>query len=220
MCEERYLSLDLESTPRLGYRLTCTDPERRRRFARALRLAVKLANDAAQKLTTSPVDKNISRLFVFFFGTTPEYWVSWAKMTAGALVAHRFKTAARELAGARRVTYTCEAGVTGHCGAGTNAVTSGPVSVRLCDGFWINGGRDRTEAQMAGTLLHEGLHAVYRALFSHAERRGVPRPRIAECRRDNTRCFHAFALRAAGYGADRYLIPQCRRSAAQCTTRR
>jgi hypothetical protein len=112
----------------------------------------------------------------------------------------------RELGGGRRITYTC-GGATGTC-AGTRAITMGKSAVTLCDDFW---GPNRSLADMAGTLLHEGMHAVYWDLFDHSVA-----PGIAECRRDNARCFQGFALRLGGFGAANDIRSGCRRTPLQC----
>jgi hypothetical protein len=202
----------------LGYRL---DPAcgaaRRQRFDSALRLAVRLARAAGTALTpggdetTVAAARRISpearRLFIYFFGTTPEHKPSWAApRTAAGLVGRRFKSVARELGGGRRITYTC-GGATGTC-AGTRAITMGKSAVTLCDDFW---GPNRSLADMAGTLLHEGMHAVYWDLFDHSVA-----PGIAECRRDNARCFQGFALRLGGFGAADDIRSGCRRTPLQC----
>lgn len=198
---------------RLGFVLTCTDPQRRQRFRAALRLAISIARTAAARLTAPRIDNRTRDLFIHFFGTRPDHRPSWATRTAAGLVAHRYTMVARELAGGRRFRYTCVSGTVGDCatsapGRVVVAATTGKSAVTLCDAFFAPG---RSISQMAGTLLHEGMHAVYQDLFFHAVARG-----IAECRRDNARCFQAFALRVRGFGVESDIRTRCRRSAAQC----
>jgi hypothetical protein len=203
-----------DGAPAPRFRVTCPGltAARRRQLRSAVALAVRVANEAARRLRARPVDAEARRLFAHFFGTSPEHRVPWATRTAGDLVAYRFELVARELAGGRIVHYTCVTGNVGECasapGSSTIAVTMGPSAVTLCDGFWAPG---RTVTNMAGTLLHEGMHAVMGDLFDHAVASG-----IAECRRDNARCFQAFALRLAGHGVSSDIRTRCRRSRAQC----
>jgi hypothetical protein len=117
------------------------------------------------------------------------------------------------LAGGRRFRYTCVSGNVGDCAPSSPgnvviAATTGKSAVTLCDAFFAPG---RSVSQMAGTLPHEGMHATYLDLFDQAVAR-----RIAECRRDNARCFQAFALRLRGFGVESDIPTRCRRSAAEC----
>ena len=213
---EDALDSDVEGdqfTPgRLGFVLTCTDPQRRQRFRAALRLAISIARTSASRLMAPRIDDQARRLFIHFFGTRPEHRPAWATRTAAGLVAHRFSMVARALAGGRRFRYTCVSGAVGDCAPSPGfvviAATTGKSAVTLCDAFFAPG---RSISQMAGTLLHEGMHAVYQDLFFHAVARG-----IAECRRDNARCFQAFALRLRGFGAEADIHTGCRRTAVEC----
>jgi hypothetical protein len=87
------------------------------------------------------------------------------------------------------------------------ANTTGKSAIALCDAFFDG----RTVDQMAGTLIHEGMHAVYGQLFFHAVQRG-----IAECRRDNARCFQAFALLLRDFTTEPDIENGCQRTPAQC----
>lgn len=197
----------------LGFVLTCTNAQRRQQFRAALRLAIALAREAAAKLTARTVDTQTRNLFIHFFGTRPDHRPPWAApRTAAQLVAHRYTMVARELAGGRRFRYTCVTGAVGDCapsrpGNVVIAATTGKSAISLCDAFFTG----RRIDQMAGTLIHEGMHAVYWDLFDHAVARG-----IAECRRDNARCFQAFALRLRGFGVEADIRTRCRRTPAQC----
>jgi hypothetical protein len=188
------------------YRLSCPHAHHRRPFAQAHRLAVRVAQEAARRLSAPLLDAEATRLFIYFFGTRPETHIPWAGRSAGALVAHRFKKVADELGGGRRFTFTCISGATGDCSSLPFAVTIGKSAVTLCDPFW-----GRSVSDMAGTILHEAMHAVYGELFFHAVGSG-----IAECRRDNPRCYQGFALRLSGHGASRGVRDGCRRTPAQC----
>ena len=200
----------------LGFVLTCANRQRQQRFRAALQMAISVAENAARQLSP-PRGRRISRqahdLFVDLFGTQPNHRPAWADRTAAGLVAHRYRMVARELAGGRRFRYTCVTGAVGDCapsapGRVVLAATTGKSAITLCDAFF---GPGRTIAQMAGTILHEGMHAVYQDLFDHAVARG-----IAECRRDNARCFQSFALRLRGIAVKADILNRCRRSNAQC----
>jgi hypothetical protein len=197
----------------LGFVLSCPNAQRRQRFRAALRLAITLAREAAARLTAPSIDNRTRDLFIHFFGSRPEHRPPWAApRTAAGLVAHRYTMVARELAGGRRFRYTCVTGPVGDCmpsrpGLVVIANTTGRSAISLCDAFFDG----RRIDQMAGTLIHEGMHAVYQELFFHAVRRG-----IAECRRDNARCFQGFALRLRGFGAEADIRNGCRRTPAQC----
>jgi hypothetical protein len=206
----------------LGFVLNCPSAQRRQRFRAALRLAIALAREAAAKLTAPSLDTQTRNLFIHFFGTQPDRRPPWAApRTAAQLVAHRYTMVARELAGGRRFRYTCQAGAVGACepsqpGNVVIAATTAKSAITLCDHFFDG----RRVDQMAGTIIHEGMHAVYWDLFDHSVPRGIPsrphRDGTAECRRDNARCFQGFALRLRGFGAEADIRDGCRRTPAQC----
>jgi len=208
----------------LGFVLTCANRQRQQRFRLALRRAIWLARNAASRLTAPRMDQHTRNMFVRFFATSPGHRPPWAApRTAGALVAHRLRRVAEELGGGRRFRYTCVSGNVGACepppdppGTFIIAATTGKSAITLCDRFFTG----RTIDQMAGTLIHEGLHAIYWDLFDHSVRRGAPsrlsRRGTAECRRDNSYCLQSFALRVANRPAEDGIQNPCRRTPAEC----
>jgi hypothetical protein len=183
---------------------------------RGIRDAIWLAENAASKLSAR--DAEAVRLFRFFFGD-PERPVPWAdKRPAADLVAHRFQAAAKGFR--TRVPHMrCAAVGSGaeDCSGEAAFVVprSGPTAniplprntITLCAPFWST-----TNAfHRAAMLLHEMLHLLFWEFFGHQEnlpRQGDPEER----RRDNSYCYHVFALRVAKHGA-----PQAWRS--RCTDR-
>jgi len=208
----------------LGFVLTCANRQRQQRFRLALGRAIWLAQNAATRLTARRIDQHTHNMFVRFFATQPGHRPPWAApRTAAQLVAHRFRRVAEELAGGRRFTYTCVSGNVGACapppappGTFIIAATTGKSAITLCDRFFTG----RTIDQMAGTIIHEGLHAIYWDLFDHSVRRGgasrLSRRGTAECRRDNSYCFQSFALRVANRPAEDGIQNPCRRMPAEC----
>lgn len=167
---------------------------------RAIRDAINLASNAADKLEASPRDADTVRLFRFFFGHDPSRPVPWAgNKESGASVAHRFRKVAEALQG-RGTLYRC-----GCPGAAptVNARASRPNTVRLCPRFW-----GQSAAFRAGIVLHEMLHLLYE-FFRHF--RTPPHPNDPqERRRDNSHCYEAFAMRVAGHAAARSDVTRCR----------
>jgi len=189
----------------------------------AIREAIKLANNAALKLDAAikvqpslrTVEaKNTARLFRFFFGHDPSRLVQHANNQAsGAIIAHRFRTVARELGGRRRIIFRCDAGCAPTTRARTNQAAE-PNVVNLCATFWNPPRGDSRGLPptflRAGTIIHEMLHVLYHEFFHHAGHpSGDP-----EMRRDNAHCYKAFALRVAGFGGDRLAVAACRRRPA------
>jgi len=184
---------------------------------RAIRDAISLADNAAAKLKAR--DGEALRLFRFFFGDPGP--VSWANnKPALDLVADRFLAVAN---GFRKRVPHFRCAIVGlgaeDCGATTNAFTvprRDPTAtiplprntIILCPPFWAMASHLR-----AGVLLHEMLHLLFWEFFGHQV--NLPRPGDpAERRRDNARCFEAFALRVAGHGADPHDVRCCRQPAS------
>lgn len=168
---------------------------------RAIRDAISLATNAANKLQANPRDtKTTVRLFRAFFGHPPSRPVHWANnQESGAVVAQRFRECAKELGGGRRTLYRC--GCPG-AGPGVRARTIGPVEVRLCAPFWNASPQPGLSDRFfrAGVILHEMLHQLFLEFIRHDPN---------ERRRNNAHCYEAFAMRLAGHAADRSDVTQC-----------
>jgi hypothetical protein len=180
--------------------------------ARAIQDAIRLADNAAAKLTAR--DAEALRLFRFFFDD-PLRAVPWADgRPAADLVAHRFSAAA---AGFRtRVPHIrCSATCTDNAFTQARAAPTAQIplprnTIVLCPPFWGVGpaGTD-VRSWRAAILLHEMLHLLFWQFFGHQF--NLPRPGDPEeRRRDNSHCYEAFALRAAGHGADGFDVAACR----------
>lgn len=207
--------------PRTIHRLDCpagcpgglTEAQCAPIVSRAVSAAIKLANNAANKLEAATkiepskrdsVAKETARLFKVYFGHDPSKPISHAGNEAsGVNVANRFRAVAKELAGGRRFVFRC---VLATCPEGT-ASTPGDAThppccangsrafavlgaahrnvVHLCPPFW-----NLPEASRGGTILHELLHLRYPTFLAHAFRRA------------NAHCYKAFALRVGGHGRD------------------
>jgi hypothetical protein len=155
---------------------------------RAILDAISLASNAASRLEADPPSAATIGHFRDLFGHPPSRPVPWAgNRASGALVAHRFRRVADGFR--TRVThYSC--GCPG-AAATVNARAARPNLIRLCPRFWT-----QSRFLRAGILLHEMIHLLYFSFFRHFR---TP-PRVddpQERRRDNARCYEAFALLAA-----------------------
>jgi hypothetical protein len=188
--------------------------------------AVKLANNAAARIeaatSLAPAArdeeaKETARLYKFFFGHDPTFPVPWAgNQASGISVAKRYRAVARELGGGRRMTFRClpttaACGSTDFtcCAAGDYAWVKQdriPNVIHLCERFWnpppgLPGLPPL--AIRAGTLIHEMLHLLFEDFLLH----NPPG-------RPNAYCYDAFAMRIAGFGANRSDVDQCRTGVA------
>ena len=178
----------------------------------AIRTAVRLASNAANKVDTAisvaPAARDAdarrtARFFRCFFGHDPSRPVPWAGNEAsGVSVAKRFRAAAHELNGGRRVIYRCQPTQVGCgqqdqpcCNPNENAWFHPDLrnTINLCAPFWA---ADRNIR--AGILIHEMLHM----LFEHLQDEDQGRIRNA--------CYEAFALRLAGVAPDPFDVCNCR----------
>jgi hypothetical protein len=181
----------------------------------AIRLALNAANRVEAAIAVPPASRDpnarqTARLFTFFFGHDPSRPIPWAgNQESGVSVAARFRAVANELNGGRRVTFHCRPTQAG-CGANLTCCdpnqnawfsTGVPNAVNLCTGFWNPpaGLRGLPPVNFrAAVIIHEMLHM----LFEDLRDAGHGRPRAA--------CYEAFALRAAGFGADPIDVTRCR----------
>jgi len=179
---------------------------------RATQDAIVLAENAAAKLTAR--DNEALRLFRFFFGD-PERRVPWANNRPAAdLVADRFRAVAHGFrTRVPHIRCSTDAGCNAFVQPRAAPSPTNPLprnSIFLCPPFWsaaIPGTVPRF--WRAAILLHEMLHLLYWQFFGHQE--NLPRPGDPEeRRRDNARCYEAFALRVAGHGADAADVAACR----------
>lgn len=189
----------------------------------AILAAIRLANNAADRVEAAtrfapglrdPEAAETARLFRFFFGHDPTRPVTWAGNAAsGASVALRFRRVAQELDGGRRMVFRCSCpGADAETRARTNQAVE-PNTVNLCTRFWNPppGLKGLPPPYFrAGIILHEMFHVLYHEFFHHP---GHPSGDI-ERRRDNAHCYEAFALRAAGFGADPSDVTQCKANLA------
>jgi len=168
---------------------------------RAIRDAISLAENAASKLKAR--DGEAVRLFRAFFGD-PSRPVPWANnQQAADLGADRFRAAA---SGFRtRVPHIRCATAANNCGTEAAFVEpraapspANPLprnTIVLCPAFWSTA----SAFNRAAMLLHEMLHLLFWEFFGHQV--DLPRPGDPEeRRRDNSNCYHVFALRLAGHG--------------------
>jgi Lysine-specific metallo-endopeptidase len=185
----------------------------------AVREAIKLADNAASKIEAAiavppaargPEAEKTAKFFSFFFGHDPSQPITWAgNDESGVSVAARFRSVAKELNGGRRVTFVCRPTQVGCgnnltcCDPNDNAwfSTGVPNTVNLCAGFWNPPANLRGLPVLnfrAAIIIHEMLHMLFEFL------RDVGHGRARAC------CYEAFALRAAGFGADPFDVCQCR----------
>jgi lysine-specific metallo-endopeptidase family protein len=182
----------------------------------AIRLATNAADRIDQALQVPPASRDANaqqtaRFFLFFFGHDPSRPIEWAgNQESGVSVAARFRSVANELNGGRRITFHCEPtrpdcvlGDPTCCRPDVNAsfIPAVPNSVKLCAGFWNPPANLRGLPGVnyrAAIIIHEMLHM----LFEDLRDVGHGRARAA--------CYEAFALRAAGFGADPFDVCQCR----------
>lgn len=161
--------------------------------------AIRLANNAASKLEA--VSPETARLFRFFFCHDPSRPVPWAGNEAsGSIVARRFRAAARELGGGRRIIFRCDP----DCPAGARGFSlAEPNVISLCGPFWNPPPQPGLppEGFRAGVILHEMFHV----LFTMRHIADDPN----EKRTNNAHCLRAFALRAMGYGQDNLALGRC-----------
>jgi hypothetical protein len=182
---------------------------------RAIREAIRLAENAATKLEAR--DEEALRLFRFFFGD-PTRPVPWANnQPAADLVAFRFRAVAD---GFRTRVPHIRCGTAADCGtavafvqpraAASPAIPLPRNTIVLCPPFWRAGVPGTDSASWRGaTLLHEMLHLLFWEFFGHQA--NLPRPMDPEeRRRDNSNCYESFALRLAGHGADATAVADCR----------
>jgi hypothetical protein len=179
---------------------------------RAIRDAIWLADNAVDRLSAR--DNKAVRLFRTFFGN-PSRPVPWAKNRPAAdLVADRFRAVSRAFR--TRVPHFRCATAADDCGlfaafvvpsaAPTALVPLPRNTIILCPPFWTANAFNR-----AAALLHEMLHLLFWEFFGHQV--NLPRPGDPEeRRRDNSYCYHVFALRLADHG-----VPAATRS--RCTDR-
>lgn len=177
---------------------------------RAIQDAIWLAENAAAKLTAR--DGEALRLFRFFFGD-PERPVPWANNRPAAdLAADRFRAVAE---GFRTRVPHIRCSTNADCNAFVNAdATSSAANpfprntIFVCTPFW--GAADPGTVPRfwrAAILHHEMLHLLYWRFFSHQETL-LPGD-SEERRRDNARCYEAFALRVARHGASAADVAAC-----------
>ncbi len=201
----------------------CTLPtaaQCRRALRQAIIRAIGVATHAADKIDTAisvapgarDADaRRTARFFRCFFGHDPSRPVSWAGNEAsGVSVAKRFRAAARELDGGRRVVFRCLPAQVGCadndptcCAPNDTAWVANAAmlvdhpdlrnTVSLCPRFWA-ANRDIR----AGIIVHEMLHM----LFGHLDDVGQGRIRNA--------CYEAFALRLAGVTPSPFDVCNCR----------
>ena len=184
---------------------------------RAIQDAIRLAQNAASKLTARDVEA--IRLFRFFFGD-PERPIPWANHRRAAdLVAHRFQTVADGFR-SRVPHIRCATAADADCGATvafvvprrapTAAIPLPRNTISLCPPFWGAAPAGTVPRfWRAATLLHEMLHLLFSNFFGHQV--NLPRPGDPEeRRRDNSNCYESFALRVAGHGADATAVTDCR----------
>lgn len=178
---------------------------------RAIHDAIWLAENAADKLTAR--DNEALRLFRFFFGA-PLLQVPWANNRPAAdLVADRFRAAARGFrTRVPHIRCSTQDGCNAFVDADAPASAANPLprnTIFVCPPFW--GGPPPGNVVTfwrAAILLHEMFHLLYWRFFSHQE---TLLPGDAEeRRRDNARCYEAFALRVAGHGSNTGDVAACR----------
>jgi hypothetical protein len=223
--------------PRTIHRLDCsagcpgglTEAQCAPIVSRAVTQAIKLANNAANKLEAptkiepSKRDndaKETARLFRAFFGHDPTTKIKDAgNEPSGVSIITRFRAVAKELDDpihGRRIVFRClptrdpcaDTDFT-CCAPGARGwvqQTGVPNVVHLCDLFWAPGiGLPGLpiETFRGAVILHEMLHM----LFGQSS---GPGGFLGDAgRRANAHCYRAFALRVAGFGQDLGAIGNC-----------
>jgi hypothetical protein len=146
----------------------------------------------------TPEDRNIARLFQFFFRHDPDTLIPWAgNKPSGVNVAHRLRKAAEALT-KRGIHYRCAC--PGAPATRRGQAAPGGIHIDLCNAFWNVPAGLRMDATTfrAGIILHETLHVIYDSIDD------------AGAHRANDHCYEAFAMRAAGHAADPSDVRQCR----------
>lgn len=182
----------------------------RQAVIRAISLATNGADKIEAAISVAPGARDAdarrtARFFRCFFGHDPSRPVPWAGNEAsGVSVAKRFRAAASELNGGRRIIFQCQPDRVG-CGHEDQPCCNPDENenawfhpnlrntVNLCPPFWA-ANRDIR----AGIIIHEVLHM----LFGHLQ--DVGRGRILNA------CYEAFALRLAGVAPDAFDVCNCR----------
>jgi hypothetical protein len=179
--------------------------------SRGIRDAIFLAENAAAKLAAR--DAEALRLFRFFFGD-PLRPVPWANNKPAAdLVADRFRAVAHAFR--TRVPHI-RCSTDDECNAFVNAeapvTAENPLpanTIFVCTPFWGPPPAGMVPRFFrAAILAHEMLHLIFWRFFSHQETL-LPGDQ-EERRRDNSRCYEAFALRVASHGASAGDVAACR----------
>ncbi|MET0657710.1 MAG: hypothetical protein ABW110_06080 [Steroidobacteraceae bacterium] len=197
--------LDAGTCPPAGFTLAQATTAVRR--ARAVALAI--LKSASSKLDSieqkrvsgqlrSDEDKRVAKLFLFFFRHDPNHPIPWAdNKPSGVNVAHRLRKAAEALV-KRGLHYRCAC--PGAPATRRGQAAPGDTHIDLCNAFWnVPAGLHMdAETFRAGVILHEVLHVIYNTIDDAGPHRA------------NDHCYEAFAMRAAGHGADRSDVRQCR----------
>jgi hypothetical protein len=191
--------------------------------------AIKLANDAASKIKAAterePDQRNkaetrTAELFKYFFGHDPSTLITEAGNKAsasGASVAYRFQWVARELGGGRRIVFRCLDtradchAVSQHappltcCCPGdvvrpaSRPMLGSPTEVELCSEFW----NPPAVRGLPPPFYRAGK--IMRAMFDL-----VLRDLVLGTQRSISRCYEAFALRVAEFGAEPQVVCWCK----------
>jgi hypothetical protein len=197
--------LDAGTCPPAGFTMAQATTAVRR--ARAVALSI--LKSAASKLDSieqkrvsgqprSDEDKRVAKLFLFFFRHDPNHPIPWAdNKPSGVNVAHRLRKAAEALV-KRGLHYRCAC--PGAPATRRGQAAPGDTHIDLCNAFWnVPAGLHMdAETFRAGVILHEVLHVIYDTIDDAGPHRA------------NDHCYEAFAMRAAGHGADRSDVRQCR----------
>jgi hypothetical protein len=176
---------------------------------RARSVALGILKSAASKLDSieqkrasgqprSEEDKRVAKLFLFFFRHDPNHPIPWAdNKPSGVNVAHRLRKAGEALV-KRGLRYRCAC--PGAPATRRGQAAPGATRIDLCNAFWtVPAGLPMdAETFRAGVIIHEVLHVIYDTIDD------------ASPHRANDHCYEAFAMRAAGHGADRSDVRQCR----------
>src|SRR5262249_39296552 len=135
--------LDAATCPPAGSGLTAA--QTRAIVLRAIKVAIGIANEAAsrleiieekrkQKQPRDANDKDIARLFLFFFRHDPDLPIPWAgNQASGANVAYRLRKVAKELVD-RGMHYRCACPGAPATRRGQSA--PGALDIELCNAFW------------------------------------------------------------------------------------
>ena len=200
------------TAPAPVFAIDCPDPpscppaaasECRRILREAIREAIKLADNAAEKLEAR--DPEVVKFFRFFFHHPPNHPIPWAGGEESAVsIAKRYRAVSKALQkDGRNTTFRC-LGTTGTCAtANAFVIPEGPDLnvINLCASFWDPPAGLRglpAPTFRGGIILHEMLHLLFHEFLLHGVRRA------------NSHCYEAFALRVAGYGVERIDICSCR----------